>query len=98
MPNLSSVIASEVSPARLRYELPKLGIAGSNPALRINLTNVNIVLEDDLRDRNLILTKALQKLTTYAMFDRRFASLQEGSLFGNFLHCTAGETIFIQMC
>jgi hypothetical protein len=25
---------SEVSPARLRYELPKLGIAGSNPALR----------------------------------------------------------------
>jgi hypothetical protein len=29
------VILSEVSPARLRYELPKLGIAGSNPALRI---------------------------------------------------------------
>jgi hypothetical protein len=26
---------SEVSPAWLRYELPKLGIAGSNPALRI---------------------------------------------------------------
>ena len=28
------MIGSEVSPARLRYELPKLGIAGSNPALR----------------------------------------------------------------
>jgi hypothetical protein len=54
------------------------------------LTNVNIVLEDDLLDRHLRLTKALQKLTTYAKFDRRFASLQEGSLFGNFpsLHST----------
>jgi hypothetical protein len=29
------VILSEVSPAWSRYELPKLGIAGSNPALRI---------------------------------------------------------------
>jgi hypothetical protein len=28
---------SEVSPARSRYELPKLGIAGSNPALRISM-------------------------------------------------------------
>jgi hypothetical protein len=28
------LIISEVSPAWSRYELPKLGIAGSNPALR----------------------------------------------------------------
>jgi hypothetical protein len=27
-------LSSEVSPDWLRYELPKLGIAGSNPALR----------------------------------------------------------------
>lgn len=38
IPNLSSVNASEVSPAWLRYELPKLGIAGSNPALRMFLS------------------------------------------------------------
>jgi hypothetical protein len=34
-------VLSEVSPARLRYELPKLGIAGSNPALRIFLDSQN---------------------------------------------------------
>jgi hypothetical protein len=32
--NFDSESVSEVSPAWLRYELPKLGIAGSNPALR----------------------------------------------------------------
>jgi hypothetical protein len=32
--NLVCKNSSEVSPAWLRYELPKLGIAGSNPALR----------------------------------------------------------------
>ena len=34
------MIESEVSPARLRYELPKLGIAGSNPALRTFLAHL----------------------------------------------------------
>ena len=41
-------IPSEVSPARLRYELPKLGIAGSNPALRIFSVLKTCLLESKL--------------------------------------------------
>gem|GEM_PF-3390851 len=33
--HLLNLLQCEVSPAWSRYELPKLGIAGSNPALRI---------------------------------------------------------------
>jgi hypothetical protein len=33
--NIRKTEYSEVSPDWLRYELPKLGIAGSNPALRM---------------------------------------------------------------
>jgi hypothetical protein len=42
------IILSEVSPARLRYELPKLGIAGSNPALRIFSVLKTCLLESNL--------------------------------------------------
>jgi hypothetical protein len=45
------MIESEVSPARLRYELPKLGIAGSNPALRTFFNTISSVLQTNLLPR-----------------------------------------------
>ena len=67
----------EVSPAWLRYELPKLGIAGSNPALRTfsllilhelltRLLTIEVVEHDMVKYGSFLLTIAVKLLTYMA--------------------------------
>lgn len=53
-------IVSEVSPVWLRYELPKLGIAGSNPALRILTQLLNVHFSENVIN-NILVTHEKQK-------------------------------------
>jgi hypothetical protein len=54
---------SEVSPDWLRYELPKLGIAGSNPALRRHSCMSLFIIEGICQHITSLMKKSLYKKT-----------------------------------
>jgi hypothetical protein len=100
--NLACKNSSEVSPAWLRYELPKLGIAGSNPALRTFLCSNYCHLSTNLSTNSAFARKFVYK-AAFFVYIRSYICLQRistaiASLGSSYLNQAAPQPIQHPLC